>query len=143
MITFKLFTVIACSGLYAWGGYNWHNARRYLMPILLGGEAGFIAWQNKKKDWWSGLLILPVIGTLCLAYKRFGQGNFARAVWLGLQALVIGLGLFLTGHLAWFLYVPYVIIAAVLAGALNNRVNQIIGDCIFGGWIGVIVFIIQ
>lgn len=136
----KIITILGSGALNAWGGYSWHNARRYLMPVLLGGEAGFIVWENKRKDWWAGLLVLPVIGTLCLGY--FNGKNWGRALWLFLQAIIIGLGLTLTGHIQWFIYIPYIIGAGILGGIYRNW-WQPLGDFISGCWLGLIILFVR
>lgn len=138
MIEMKFATIAICAALFSLGGYCFLPARRFIMPFILA-----IAISVVTNIWYAGLLITPVIGTLCLGYKNFGIGNFSRAIWLGLQALAIGLGLAITGHFLILLYVPYIIIAAILAGIFNNRVPQIFGDLIFGGWLGIIVLLVR
>ena len=141
-VALKIIVDILCGVLNAIGGYCWHNARRYIMPVLLGGEAGLIAWEKNKKDWWAGLLVLPVIGTLVLGYKNFGTGNFSRAMWLFLQAVVIGLGLTITGHVAWYFYLPYIVGAGVLGGIYKDW-QQILGDFIAGIYLGIIIYFVK
>lgn len=140
MIWTKIIVDILCGVLNAIGGYCWHNARRYIMPVLLGGEVGLIAWQNKKKDWWAGLLVIPVIGTLCLGY--FSGANWGRGLWLFLQAFVIGIGLTITGHLLFYIFIPYAIGAGILGGIYKNW-QQILGDFIAGTYLGLIVFFVR
>lgn len=142
MIISQILVVIGCGALNSWGGYSWHNARRYLMPILLGGESGLLAWEKKKQDWWVGLLILPVIGTLCLGYKNFGDGNFSRACWLFVQALVIGLGLTITGHLFWGVYLGYIVGAGILGGLYKDW-WQPLGDFLAGCYLGLIILFMR
>lgn len=134
----KLIIIAICGGLFALGGYSFLPARRFIMPFILA-----IMASVATNVWWEGLCVLPMIAMLCLGYGNFGSGNFARSVWLGLVALVAGVGLLLTGHLAIYFYGPYVIIAAVLAGIINNRLPQIVGDFIFGSWLATIVLIIH
>lgn len=116
----------------------WHNARRFIMPCVLALSACIIL-----HSWWLGLLMLPTMGTLTLAYDNFGKGNFSRAIWSGLQASIIGLGLFLTGHLILPFYLSYILVNMILSGILNNRVDEIIGDLIFGAWLGSIVLLVR
>lgn len=142
MICTQIIVVIGCGVLNAIGGYSWHNARRFLMPILIGGEVELLIWEKQKKDWWAGLLVLPVIGTLCLAYKNFGSGNLSRALWLFAQAVVIGLGLLCTGHLIWYFYLGYVLLAGILGGVYKNW-WQPLGDFIAGCLLGSIVFFVR
>src|SRR5258708_5327441 len=108
-ITIKILIDLICGSLSSWGGYSWHNARRFFMPILLALTFGFVT-----HIWWIGISVLPVIGTLCLGY--FFRGNqglqwLGRGLWLALQALVLAFVTCITGHLAWFFYVPYVLVA--------------------------------
>lgn len=124
MILFQLFIMIVCGALNALGGYHWLFCRRYIMPFVLA-IGFFIVTQNV----WVGLTVLPVIGTLCLGY--FGNGFWGRGSWLALQAFVIGLGAFVTGHLVWFLYAPNVLLALLAGGFLYN-ISQIEGDVFFG-----------
>lgn len=142
MIFTKIITILCCGTLNAIGGAFWHNARRFIMPILLGGEDSLIIWENKKKDWWAGLLVIPVIGTLILGYKRFGEGNLSRALWLLVQAAVIGLGMTITGHILWLIYVPYIIGAGVLGGLYKNW-WQPLGDFIAGSYLSMIVLFVR
>ena len=142
MIYEKIIVAIGCGVLNALGGYHWLFCRRYIMPVLFGGEATLLAWEKKKQDWWAGLLILPVIGTLCLAYKNFGTGNLSRALWLLVQALVISIGLTLTGHIFWYVSIGYVVGAGVWGGLYRNW-YQPLGDFVVGTWLGCIVFFIH
>lgn len=135
MIFIKILTDLACGALNAWGGWKWHNARRFLMPSLLALTISFAL-----HSWWLGLLVLPVIGSLCLGYFHFG--NFGRGLWLFLQSVIIGLGLFLTGHLSWYFYLSYTVVSGVLGGSLVN-LWQPLGDAIEGCWLGIILFMIK
>lgn len=141
-IFIEIFIVIGCGALNSWGGYSWHNARRFLMPILLAGEASFIAWQKNQKNWWVGLMVLPVIGTLCLGYPS-GK-NWGRALWLFLQAVLIGLGLTITHHLlgTWFTFSMYAVLAGVLGGLYKNW-WQPLGDFVAGCYLGSIMFFVH
>lgn len=127
-----LFFSGACDSL---GGWKLLWMRRYLMPCVLAGCAAILITPH-----WHGILILPVIGTLCLGY--FPWGNFGRALWLFLQSAVIGLGLYLTGHLSMGYYLLYMVGAGILGGTLVS-VYQPIGDAIEGCWLGLIVLFIK
>lgn len=136
MIELKLAIMVICGFLNSWGGYSFHNARRYFMPLVLAISVSYVTHIL-----WLGLVIIPVIGTLILGYKRFGSGNFSRAMWLFLQFSVCGIGLLLTGHLNWYFYIPYCILGGALGGTLVN-VYQPIGDFIEGLFLGSIVILI-
>lgn len=124
-----------CGILDAIGGYCWHDSRRFIMPVLIGLSVAFFT-----HTWWCFFLPLPAMGTLCIGYS--GWGNFGRALWLGLQAVMLGLGLFLLNHIVWFFYVPYVIGACVLGGLYKNW-QQLLGDFITGSWLGLVVFLVH
>lgn len=134
MILEKIIVILACGALNSWGGFSWHDARRFIMPVVLAVTASFLT-----HIWWSGFLVLPVIGTLCLGY--FSDKNWGRGLWLFLQAVMIGLGLTITGHIYWFIYVPYVIGAGILGGIYKNW-WQPLGDFITGCYLGLIVLFI-
>ncbi len=104
------------------------------MPVLIG-----VMVTLSLKLWWAWLMILPVMGTLCLGYS--GGKWLVRGAWMALQAFVIGLGLFFTHHLEWYFYVPYVFMNGI-AGAFLYDIEQMIGDFVFGAWLGLIVFLI-
>ena len=109
------------------------------MPFILGSEAAFLAWEKNKKDWWVGFTVLPVMGTLCLGY--FSGKNWGRALWLFVQAFIIGLGLFLFHHLHWYDFAAYTLAAGVYGGFYKNW-WQPAGDFGAGCLLASIVFFI-
>ncbi len=135
MIAIKIIIDLCCGALDAWGGHSWHNARRFIMPALIA-----IAVSTITGVWWLGITILPVMGTLCLGY--FSGENWGRALWLFTQAVVIGLGCSLLGHLSWYFYIPYIIGAGLLGGLYKNW-KQIYGDFITGSYLGIIIFLVR
>ena len=137
ILLIKLLISSICGILDAVGGYCWTPARRFIMPSILA-----ISVSSFLHIWWIGLCVLPVIATLCLAYKNFGSGKFSRGCWLFVQYVLCGLGLFLTGHLAWYFYLPYCVLGGILGGSLID-VFQPIGDFIEGFFLGAIVFFIH
>lgn len=135
MIFFKIAVSLLCGILDAWGGHNFLPARRFIMPVMLGVSISIVC-----NVWWLGFVVLPVIGTLCLGY--FDPGNAGRALWLFLQAVNIGLGLVFTGHLAWYWFLGYIVIAGILGGIYKNW-KQIIGDIVTGSWLGAVIFFVR
>lgn len=131
----KILIDVLCGSLNALGGWHILWMRRYLMPVVLGAGVSVVT-----HIWWLGLMILPVMGTLCLGY--FKDGNAGRALWLFIQAIVIGLGITMTGHLAWYFYLIYAIGAGVLGGLYKNW-QQILGDSITGIYLGSIIFLVR
>lgn len=142
MIFVKILIDIICAFLNFLGGAYQHNYRRYVMPVVLGGGISL------SSVWWLGLTTLPVMGILSIGYgdnsalRRFLGNAGARGMWLFLVAIGIGFGPWLTGHLHWYFYVPYFLIAGVLGATLRN-INQIIGDLIEGAFLALIIFIIN
>lgn len=135
-ILVKLAIDAICGVLNSLGGFHFLWMRRYIMPFVLA-----IAASIQLHILWIGLVVLPVIGTLCLGY--FGKGShFGRGLWLFLQSLVIGIGLLLTGHIYWYFFLPYIVISGVLGGSLVN-LFQPIGDFIEGFWLGSIILLIH
>ena len=138
----KILTDFVCAGLFWWGGYSWHNARRFIMPVVLTGALYLLL----NSLWALTALSSSVI--FCLGYgdksvlrRVFGNG-WGRAIWGLLSGLAISLGLFLTGHVFWYFFLPYLILCFVLEDALKN-LPQWIGDPIIGAGFGVIVFIVK
>ena len=135
LIVEKIICILGCAALNAWGGWKWHNSRRSLMPCLIALTISIVT-----RIWWTGLLVLPVIGTLTLGY--FSDKNWGRALWLFVQAVSISIGLLITGHSLWYFVLPYVVLAGVLGGIYKNW-NQIIGDSITGAYLALIVLIVR
>lgn len=134
----KIGLCIACGILNALGGYCFLASRRYIMVSVIAVSVSYFL-----HIWWAGLMLLPDMGAETLAYKWFGKGNFARSVWLMLQSVVLGIGLYLTHHIDLIPYIIWVIGAAVICGILNNRLKQIVGDIIFGVWLCGIIFLVH
>jgi hypothetical protein len=131
----KLIVSLICGVCDAIGGWHLLYFRRYFIPIILGVSFVFIT-----NVWWTLFLPLPAIGTLSIGYSK--DGNFGRALWIGLQCFVFGLGMVLVHHLALVLYIPYIILGCVLGGLYRNW-NQIIGDMITGCYMGLIIFLVH
>lgn len=142
MIELKILVVIISGVLFAWGGYNWHNARRFILPCLLSAMALLLSHSL-----WS-LTMLSCMGAFCLGYGdksplRHALGNaWGRSFWGLLAATCLSLPLFLTHHLAVVFFVAYLALSFTLENALKN-IGQLIGDCIIGAAFGSIVFLIH
>lgn len=134
----KLIVLASCAGCKLIGELWWHNAQRFIMPIILGLGVSIVS-----HCWWLGLTVLPCIAPICLGYSAYGKSDgFDRAVWLMLIIIAEGLGSALTGHLSWFLYVPWVILSAVWGGVTRSWLNLIIAP-ISGLIIGAMILIIH
>ena len=138
----KFFIIPICSALFWWGGFSWHNARRFIMPSVLTASCFWIT-----RDLWT-LTMLASMGFLCLGYGDksplrhvFGDG-WGRGVWGLLVALALSLGLFLTGHLAWYFFVPYLAINFTFENALK-KIPQVIGDPIIGASFASVVLLVH
>ena len=137
LIAVKLIIASLCGILDSIGGYCFVPARRFIMPFVLA-----IAVSIISRTWWLGIGVLLIIPTLCLGYKDFGKGNFSRGMWLFVQYVLCGLVMTITGHLSWYLYLPYCVLGGVLGGSLVS-VWQPLGDLIEGFMLGSIIFIIH
>lgn len=131
MIALRLTVMAICGGLFAWGGFSWHNARRFIMPLVLTLTCLYIT-----RDLWS-LAMLTSSAAFCIGYgdksifrRIFGNG-WGRGAWGFLAATCLSLPLFLTHHLSILFFFPYLILCFTLENALKN-INQIIGDLIIG-----------
>ena len=99
-----------------------HNFHRFILPVCYA-----IAVSIVGHCWWLGLLVLPMIGTLCLGYKDFGSSDgFGRGMWLFLIGITAGLGPALTHHLSWFVFVPYCVICGIWGATTRGLWNVII-----------------
>lgn len=137
VLELKLAISVICGVLDAVGGFCFLPARRFIMPSILAVSISVLL-----HTWWLGILVLPVIATLCLAYKNFGQGNFSRGMWLFVQYTLVSVGLLLTHHLDWYFALPYCVLGGVLGGSLVS-LWQPLGDFIEGFGLGLIVFLIH
>lgn len=142
MLIFKLSVILLCSFLFWLGGYSWKPARRFIMPVLITGLALFLT-----HDLWT-LTMLSCMGCFSMGYGEFSPlrhifGNgWGRGVWGILSAICLSLALFLTHHLEWYLFVPYLALNFTLENALKN-VDQRIGDIIIGAGFASIVLLIH
>jgi hypothetical protein len=142
MILMKIVIMLICGALFFWGGYSWHNARRFIMPLVL---AIFCAIYTQC---WLELTMFFSAIFLSLGYginsplrHIFGNG-WGRGVWGILVGLALSLSLLLTGHLAWYFFLGYLTLSFTLENALKN-LPQSLGDPIIGCGFATIVFLIS
>ena len=135
LLPIKLLVDAICGALNALGGLHFLWMRRYMIPVIIGATAAIITHV-----WWVLFLPLPAIGTLSIGYSK--DGNFGRALWIGLQCFVLGLGLLLVQHLQWYFYFPYIIGGCVFGGFYRNW-PQILGDSITGCYMGIIILCVH
>ena len=135
MLWLKLLSDLCCGALDALGGYHWLYCRRYIMPSLIA-----IVCAIATHTWWVVFLPLPALGTLCIGYSK--DGNFGRALWLGLQCFALSIGLLCFQHLAWYFFAPYILGGCVLGG-LYRLWPQILGDIATGSYMGIIILLVR
>ena len=136
-------TVIILSGvLFAAGGYHWLICRRYFMLLVIAIGCFLIT-----HSWWS-FTVLAGIPFLCLGYGDnspfrhiFNQG-WCRSVWGLLVALILSLGLLLTGFMPWYWFTVYLVLGFTLDNALKS-LYQIAGDFIVGASLGCIILMVR
>lgn len=143
MIEIKFIIIALCAFLKFIGEIFWHDAQRFIMPLIIGVGISFIS-----QTWWLGFTSLIMIvalvegyGSNSPLYKSLGDAS-ARGMWLFLVCVFTGLGAFIFHHLSWYFYIPYTIIGGVLGSTLRNLNNEIT-SWISGAWIGVIVLLIH
>ncbi len=143
MILIKFIVDAVCAVLNLIGGYCWHNARRYIMPIVLSCAVSFIT-----QTWWLGITILPTMGLLSIGYgeksilRRIFGDAWARFVWMLLCCVGFSLGPLIAGHIFLYLFIGYILGAGIL-GITLRKIDEIVGDLIFGAWFGLIVFLVR
>ena len=138
LLAIKLLVISLCAVLKLIGEVWYHNAQRFIMPVIL-----LIGVSIITHIWWAGFLVLPMIAPLCMGYSTYGKSDgFDRAVWLMLIVLAEGLGLAILHYLSWFIYAPWVILAAVWGGVTRMWWNVIIAP-ISGLIIGALILLIH
>jgi hypothetical protein len=138
LLTVQLIVLSSCAACKLIGELFYHNAQRFIMPIILA-----IGICIVLHSFYLGFLVLPMIAPLCMGYNDYGPSDgFDRAVWLLLICVAAGIGLALTGHLSWWLYVPWCILGAVWGGVTRMWWNVIIAP-ISGAYIGLLIFLVH
>ena len=142
MIEIKLAVVILCAICKLVGELWWHNAQRFIMPLILG-----IGISLVSHVWWLGLTVLPVIGVIVEGYGDkswfkhiFGDAS-ARGMWLFLICMVVGLGSVITHHLSLWFYIPWCLLGGIWGATTRVLNNKIIAP-ITGALIGSIIWFI-
>lgn len=125
-------------GLKLWGELANHNAQRFLLPIIYS-----LAVSVLSHCVWLGATTIVMIAPLCLGYKTYGSNDaVARAFWLAVICATAALGPFLTHHLAWWVFFPYLGLSG-LTGALTRNINNLVGAPINGFLIGCPILFIH
>lgn len=138
MIFVQIAVEILCAILKTIGEKINHNFQRFVLPIVYSIGVSFVS-----HCWWLGLTTITMVGALCLGYKDYGsKDSVARALWLFVICTLAGLGPTVTGHLAWFIYLPYIIVAGFI-GTLTRNINNSIGAPLNGLWIGFPIWFIH
>jgi hypothetical protein len=138
----RIVCMLIVSVLFFIGGWRWHNARRFILPAVMAATAYWLT-----RDLWC-LTMLSAMGVFCMGYGEdaplvhvFGKG-WGRGIWGFLGALALSLGLFLTGHLAWYWFAAYLVAGFILENALKN-LYQVAGDLIIGAFYGSLLLAIR
>lgn len=130
IIILKTLITLSAAALKLIGEKVWHNAQRYILPVMYSAFVSFAS-----SCWWLGLTTLIMILPIDIGYDTYGsKDSVARALWLFVICVVAGLGPLWAGHLAWFVYVPYCIVAGFI-GTLTRNINNWIEAPICGAWI--------
>lgn len=142
MLYIKIVILLTTAGLFFIGGWKWHNARRFIMPVVLAFTCLGLTYC-----YWS-LTMLLSMAFLCIGYGdksplKHSLGNgWGRSCYGLLVALSLSLGLFYSGHLDWYWLAAYLAINFTLENALKD-IPQWIGDTIIGCGFGSIVFLLK
>jgi hypothetical protein len=138
LLIVKLTVLSLCAVLKLIGELWWHDAQRFILPVVLGLGVSIITGV-----WWLGLCVLPVIAPIDLGYKDYGPSNgFDRGAWLFFICLVAGLACAVFHHLSWWFYVPWCIVSGVWGGVTRSWWNVIIAP-VSGALIGLLAFLVH
>jgi hypothetical protein len=142
MIIVKIIVIIIAAALYWWGGYSWHNARRFILPLLLAGAS---CWFSHS--FWAITMIVssPILtigyGDKSILKHIFGDA-WARFVYLSLSALFLSAWMIFALHTNILLILGYIGLCGTL-GITLRKINDLIGDFLFGIALALIVFIVR
>lgn len=138
----QIILIILSGCFFSWGGHSFLLARRLFMPVILTASCFYIT-----HSWWS-LTMMASYGCLTLGYGDnsplrhiFGQ-CWGRGIWGILVSLALSLGLFMTGNIALWLFISY-LIACFFAEPLLKNLWQVAGDFLIGCVFGSIVLIVH
>jgi hypothetical protein len=138
LLIVKLTVLISCAGLKLLGELSWHNAQRFIMPLIIAVGVSIVCHV-----WWIGAVCLPMIAPLCMGYKDYGKSDgFDRGMWLFLICLTAGLGLTILHHLAWYFYIPYCLVGGIWGATTRGLWNVIIAP-LSGALIGSMIFLLH
>ena len=142
-ILIKLTVDILC-GLCKWISERWwHNAQRFIMPLLLVGSISY-----ETHIWWMGL---PTIGIIAVILQGYGLNSWlgkelnlagAQGMWMFLICVIAGIVPALFGHLPWQIYIPWCILGGVVGGLTHNADNNL-WSWVKGLLIGSVVWFVK
>ena len=135
----QLIVISLCAVCKLIGETVWHNAQRFILPVVLGIGISYITGT-----WWLGLTILPIMAPISLGYDDYGKWSdgFDRAMWMFMICVVAGLGCVIAQHLFWLWYGCYCVAGAIWGGVTRKWWNVIISP-ISGVLIGSIIFLVH
>ncbi len=125
------------------GELLWHDAQRFIMPLLLVLAIGY-----DSHVWWLGIPSLLMIGIIVEGYgpkswlRRYLGDAGAQGMWMFMACVLAGLIPAILNHLSVWFYIPWCILAGVL-GSTTRALNNKIWSWIKGLWIGLIVFFVR
>ena len=142
MVTLQLLTIAMAGICFSIGGWHILFFRRWVMPTILTLCCFYIT-----HSYWSISMMLSIV-FLSLGYgdnskfTHFFGPAWSRAIWGLFVGLSLSLWSILTGHIAWYWFVTY-LIQGMAIEPLCKRLNQIGGDFIIGCGMGSIVLLIR
>jgi hypothetical protein len=142
MLIIKMIVVIVSGICDAIGGATQHNFRRFIMPVVICAGC---AWLSHS---WYAFLGLASIGALCLGYgpnsplEKDTTDSWARELWGCFVAFSFGLPLLLTGHLAGYWFLGYILVCGSAENALK-KLWQVAGDFIVGCCFASIILLVH
>ena len=112
--------VTALCALLKWIAERWwHNAQRFILPVLIGG-ALYLDLHHPLVS----VTPLLSIAVIVLGYSVYGSSDFwDRFFWLMDGEALIWIGCLVLNHLSWEAYIPAVIVCG-LWGAFTRKGNN-------------------
>lgn len=137
-ILFSIVITVLCA-LLKWVSERWwHNAQRFIIPILVGA-AIYLDYHYKLVSFTP----LLAIGAIVLGYKFYGKSDFwDRFLWLMDSEALLWLGCLSLGHLSYKVYVPAVIICGIWGGLTRGQNNNWVAPLSGMLW-GIVYFFVH
>jgi hypothetical protein len=138
----QITTIIASGLFFAAGGKNFLMARREFVPAFIAADCFYTTHSLWCLTQLSAILFLSLGYGVNSKFRHIFGDCWGRGFWGLLVAIALSLGLFLTGHMAWYWFMAYLLIGFFFEPLFKN-LQQVFGDIIIGAGFSSIVFLIK